>query len=89
MEAFCDGLNNVAGKYQEDIVKLEDTILKNPHLPLTYFLMYMENYETVFNTLLSTIETISRDNIHGCLILGKLLNNFNSGSLSVVETTNL
>lgn len=89
VEAFCNGLSNVAEKYQEEIWKLEDTILKNPHLSLTYFLTYIEKYETIFSTLLSTIDTISKENIYGCLILGQLLNNFNSGSIAIVEATNL
>lgn len=87
MVAFCDGLNNVTESYREDILKLEDTILKNPQLPLTYFLMYLEKYDIIFNTLLLRIQTITEDNIHGCLILGKLLNNFSCGSQTVVDVT--
>lgn len=86
--AFCDGLNNVTESYREEILKLEDAILKNPHLSLTYFLTYMEKYESIFNTLLSTINTNIENNVHGCLILGRLLNNFSCGSSTVVEATN-
>lgn len=87
MVAFCDGLNNVTESYREEIMKLEDAILKNPNLSLSYFLTYMEKYDGIFNTLLSTIHIITEDNVHGCLILGKLLNNFSCGSLTVVEVT--
>lgn len=89
VEAFCNGLSNVAEKYHDEICKLEDTLLKDPHLSLTFFLTYIEKYEIIFSTLLTTIDTISKNNIYGCLILGELLNNFNSGSLVIAETTNL
>lgn len=83
MSAFCDGLNNVLKSYREEIVSLEDTVLKNPHLPLSYFLLYMEKYDGIFNTLLTTINAITEDNIHGCLIVGRLFNTSHCSSIDL------
>lgn len=65
--------------YKNDIIEIENTILKDPQLPLTYVASRMEKYITLFDALKSMIRVVKTENVHGCLLMGRLHKYYNSG----------
>ncbi|KAF8764258.1 Gamma-tubulin complex component 4 like protein [Argiope bruennichi] len=47
LQAFCSGLEVVLGEYQQELVQIEQEILKDAFLPLTHFLK-LEKYTLLF-----------------------------------------
>lgn len=72
ISAFCNGIHRVLEGYRKEIIQLERTFLHNPELSLTFILSSVEKYRHLFQTLLSMIQMIQEDNVHGCLLIGKL-----------------
>lgn len=72
MTAFCNGFHEVLDGYRKEIIKLESLLLKNPQLSLTFILSSLEKFQYLFQTLLSMIEVVQEDNVHGCLLIGRL-----------------
>ncbi|RZC37978.1 gamma-tubulin complex component 4, partial [Asbolus verrucosus] len=44
----------------------------NPQLPLTFVFSSLEKYQVLFNVLKSIIQVLQKDNLHGCLLMGRL-----------------
>ncbi|XP_050515476.1 gamma-tubulin complex component 4 [Diabrotica virgifera virgifera] len=70
--AFCTGVYKVLDNYRKETIALEDMFLQNPQLSLTFILSKIERYRTLFQVLLSMINIIENDNVHGCLLIGRL-----------------
>lgn len=87
VKAFCNGVDTVLESYRNEIVNLEDVILKNPQLSLTFVLSSVEKYVTLFKTLKQMIQLIKSEKIHGCPLIGKLQSYIDSGIDAVTEPT--
>ncbi|KAJ8929921.1 hypothetical protein NQ314_017330 [Rhamnusium bicolor] len=72
INAFCSGVHKVLEGYRKETIKLEDMLLQNPQLSLTFILSSVEKYRNLFQILLSMIQVIEKDNVHGCLLIGRL-----------------
>ncbi|XP_023024643.2 gamma-tubulin complex component 4 [Leptinotarsa decemlineata] len=77
--AFCSGVHKVLEGYRNETIKLENMFLQNPHLSLTCILSSLEKYRSLFQVLLSMIQVIQNDNVHGCLLIGRLHKHVNCG----------
>lgn len=77
--AFCSGVHKVLDAYRKENIALEEMFLQNPQLSLTFILCKVEKYRTLFQTLISMIHTIQNDNVHGCLLIGRLHKYVNCG----------
>lgn len=87
LKAFCNGLDEVLDGYRDDIIQLEKAVLKDPQLPLTYVLSRVEKYTTLFDTFKSIIRVIETERLHGCVIMGRLLNYYDCGIKQVADAT--
>ncbi|XP_017775472.1 PREDICTED: gamma-tubulin complex component 4 isoform X2 [Nicrophorus vespilloides] len=85
---FCNGLDNVLEDYRKEIIGLEEKFLENPHLTLTYVLATMEKYVMLFDMIKSMIRTITNEQIHGCLLMGRLHMYTISGIPQIVTAAN-
>ncbi|KAJ8977301.1 hypothetical protein NQ317_009318 [Molorchus minor] len=72
INAFCGGVHKVLEGYRKETIRLEDMFLQNPQLSLTFVLSSVEKYRNLFQILLSMIRVIEKDNVHGCLLIGRL-----------------
>ncbi|XP_057669107.1 gamma-tubulin complex component 4 [Diorhabda carinulata] len=72
LTAFCAGVHKTLDGYRKNIVALEQMFLDNPQLSLTFILSNVEKYRTLFQALMSMIHIIQNDNVHGCLLIGRL-----------------
>lgn len=63
-------------------------LLKNPQLTLTYVLSCIEKFLTLFEALTSMINFIKREQIHGCLLIGKLQTYIDYGVAPVAKSAN-
>ncbi|KAJ8924353.1 hypothetical protein NQ315_007149 [Exocentrus adspersus] len=72
INAFCNGMHTVLDGYRKEIIRLEDLLLQNPQLSLTYILSCIQKYRNLFQALLSMTQLIEKDNVHGCLLIGRL-----------------
>lgn len=79
VNAFCSGMHKVLEGYRKEIIRLEDMLLQNPQLSLTFILSSIEKYRNLFQVLLSMIQVMEKDNIHGCLLIGRLHKYVNCG----------
>ncbi|KAG5868151.1 hypothetical protein JTB14_023862 [Gonioctena quinquepunctata] len=70
--AFCSGVYEVLEGYRNETIKLENAYLQNPNLSLTCILSSLEKFRSLFQVLLSMIQVIQDDSVHGCLIIGRL-----------------
>lgn len=85
LRAFCNGLDEVLGDYRNEITRLEKEILKNPHLTLVDVLASIGKYVTLLSALKSIIRTIKIEQIHGCLLVGRLHMYVDCGVETIVE----
>ena len=72
IKAFGNGVLDVLGDYRNEIVRLEESFLQNPQLPLTFIFSCLEKYQVLFNMLKSVIDVLQKENLHGCLLMGRL-----------------
>lgn len=72
LKEFCNGMDQALEGYRKELIKLEDMFLKNPQLSLTFILSSMEKFVILFELLQKMINSIKKDNLHGCLIIGNL-----------------
>ncbi|CAH0551488.1 unnamed protein product [Brassicogethes aeneus] len=79
-QAFCMGTQKVLEGYRKEIIRLEEMFLENPALPLTYILSTIEGYRGLFSLLKTMIQTIQTENLHGCLLMGRLHKYINCGN---------
>jgi len=86
LHAFCAGLSSVMQPYQDSLVNIEQKVMSDPHLPLSYIHQGLEDYFFIFPTLASVIKSIETKKIHGCQLLELLQQTANCGIPSVKET---
>lgn len=72
IKAFCHGLRKVLEDYRKEIIKLEEMFLENPQLSLTFILSSVVKFQHLFQMILSMIHVVQEENIHGCLLIGRL-----------------
>lgn len=85
LKVFCNGMDEVLEDYRNEIVDLENTILKDPQLPLTFVVSRIEKYITLFDALKSMIRVVKSENVHGCLLMGRLHKYYDCGVKIVVD----
>ncbi|GFT96480.1 gamma-tubulin complex component 4 [Nephila pilipes] len=83
LQSFCCGLEIILSDYQEELVQIEQELLKDPFLPLTHFLK-LEKHTLLFQVLFDIVWKITKEHVHGCRILELLFNHSSSG-VSLVE----
>lgn len=86
--AFCNGLDQVLNQYTQKIKILEQELLKNPQLGLAYILADLNEFPLLFKNLISMVDRIKEENIHGCLLIGAIDMFFYSGLTSVAQASN-
>lgn len=79
IRAFSSGTHTVLKAYSDDVLTLESMFLENPQLPLSYILCRTEHYKTLFHMLISMIQVIEKEKVHGCPLMGKLHSSINCG----------
>ncbi|EFA06296.1 Gamma-tubulin complex component 4 homolog-like Protein [Tribolium castaneum] len=72
IKAFVNGVLDVLGDYKSEIVRLEDLFLQNPELQLIFISSCLEKYQVLFNVIMSIIQVVEKDRLHGCLLMGRL-----------------
>lgn len=72
IKAFADGIMKVLGGYKDDVIKLEETMLRFPKLSLTSVFSVLEKHVVLFNMLRTMIESLKKEDLHGCLLMGRL-----------------
>jgi gamma-tubulin complex component 4 len=72
IQAFANGVLEVLKDYTNEIIRLEESFLQNPQLPLIFVFSSLEKYKILFNMLKSVIEVLQKDNLSGCLLMGRL-----------------
>lgn len=80
LKALCNGVDEVLSDYRKEIINLEEILLKNPQLTLTFLVGSMEKYVPLLNALKSMISFIREEQINGCLLIGSLHAYIDSGS---------
>ncbi|XP_015928415.2 gamma-tubulin complex component 4 isoform X1 [Parasteatoda tepidariorum] len=80
LKSFCCGLETVLNMYQQELVEIEQELLKDPFLPLTHFLK-LEKWDPLFEVLCSIVKEIQDEQkmTHGCRILELLFKHSVSG----------
>lgn len=85
IKAFCNGLDDALEGYRDEIVSLEETLLKNPSLQLSYVLGCMTKYAPLLDAFISMINLIRHQEVYGCLLMGKLHGYANSGNKVIAK----
>jgi len=85
LHAFCVGLDAVLQPYRDTLVKIEEQVIRDPHIPLSFVHQGLENYFFTFPSLDAVVRTIEDKKVHGCSILELLKENSNCGIPAVKE----
>ncbi|KAF5291369.1 hypothetical protein FQA39_LY03520 [Lamprigera yunnana] len=95
VRAFSNGVDEVLEDYRKEIIYLEEMLLKNPQLTLTFILSSVEKFVTLFEALKSMIQLTKTEKIHGCLLIGKLhtyidcgIESISKSAIKIMQTTN-
>ncbi|GAB6032472.1 Gamma-tubulin complex component 4 [Chamberlinius hualienensis] len=89
MTAFCDGFNRVLRPYRETLLKLEEEMLKNPHLTLLYIHASLDKYDILFPYLIRLINDLISKEVYGCQILDVIYKHCSCGVLAVSKAMKL
>lgn len=73
MKAFADGLDDALECYREQVLHIEDQVLKNPNLQLGIVLAGMKKFDVPLTELELLIDTIKKKQLHGCNIMGMII----------------
>ncbi|XP_065059510.1 gamma-tubulin complex component 4-like [Rhopilema esculentum] len=72
IRAFASGFKEILKPYQEILIRLENEVLKDSAMPLSYIFGALETYHILFPILAELIEIIESKKVHGCQILDLL-----------------
>ncbi|XP_054711402.1 gamma-tubulin complex component 4-like [Uloborus diversus] len=78
LDLFCSGLDDVLEVYRHELILMEEEILKDSFLPLTYFLN-LEKYQPLLKVLCDIVSELKKEKVHGCGILDLLHKHASSG----------
>lgn len=69
LQAITDGIDNVLQSFSNAIVSLEERYLKTPNFTLLFIYQEINTFEPLFSFLLTFINNIKTQRLHGCTIL--------------------
>ncbi|XP_032088653.1 gamma-tubulin complex component 4 isoform X4 [Thamnophis elegans] len=69
LRAFCTGLDAVLQPYRQALLGLEQEFLADPHLTISYVNYSLDQFQLLFPSLMTVVEQIKIQKIHGCQIL--------------------
>ncbi|GAB1600359.1 gamma-tubulin complex component 4-like [Argonauta hians] len=70
--SLCRGLNIIVEDYQNDLLKLEESALADPHFPISEVLLKLQHYELLFPAVSSFLTELKQHEAHGCYILDRI-----------------
>ncbi|XP_076235225.1 gamma-tubulin complex component 4 [Calliopsis andreniformis] len=79
LQALCEGMDQALEPFREEIVDLENTVLRDSYTPLSLILCRVQKYICLFSVLNSIIREIRTQKIHGCKLLQCLHQNMHTG----------
>ncbi|EDV27073.1 uncharacterized protein TRIADDRAFT_23331 [Trichoplax adhaerens] len=85
LSAFCVGLDNVLEPYRQAILVIEQEVLRDSHLPISYLQHQLEEYQMTFPVLAETLSYLSSGKYYGCRIFDLLYQQQNCGIKSVED----
>ncbi|KAG8145298.1 hypothetical protein E2320_013644, partial [Naja naja] len=69
LRAFCTGLDAVLQPYRQALLGLEQEFLADPHLTISYVNYSLDQFQLLFPSLMTVVEQIKIQKIHGGQIL--------------------
>lgn len=69
LQALCAGLKKILHGYTEELLSLEQDMLKNPQTSLMHFRDKLNKYHLLFPALMDLVNAIEKGKVHGCCIL--------------------
>nr|XP_028562863.1 gamma-tubulin complex component 4 isoform X1 [Podarcis muralis] len=69
LRAFCTGLDAVLRPYRQALLDLEQEFLADPHLTISHVNYSLDQFQLLFPSLMTVVEQIKTQKIHGCQIL--------------------
>ncbi|XP_043278604.1 gamma-tubulin complex component 4 isoform X2 [Venturia canescens] len=85
LRALCDGMDYSLATFREEIVELENIVLKDAYTPLTLILCRIEKYLSLFSVLNSIIREIECFHLHGCMLL-ECLHRYKHSGIPEIKT---
>ncbi|XP_077989144.1 gamma-tubulin complex component 4-like [Glandiceps talaboti] len=85
LRGLCSGLNSVLEPYRQDLLDVEQEILRDPHISLAHIQVRLEEYQSLFPALATIIDQILYHKVHGCHILEILHRNAACGLPSLKQ----
>ncbi|XP_017762035.1 PREDICTED: gamma-tubulin complex component 4-like [Eufriesea mexicana] len=79
LQALCEGMDQALEPFREEIVDLENIVLRDSYTPLSLILCRIQNYMCLFSVLNSIIKEIRIQKLHGCKLLQCLHQNMYTG----------
>jgi gamma-tubulin complex component 4 len=88
LKALANGLNEVLEDYRRCVLRLEEKVTQNPHLPVTQIKHDLEEYQLLFPALQHMLDTIHKQKLCGGQVLSLLDERKNCGIPSVENVMN-
>ncbi|XP_005092380.1 gamma-tubulin complex component 4 [Aplysia californica] len=75
MKCLCQGLDNVLQDYRDVLLEVEQDVLKDSHLPVSFIASKLNEFQLLFPALAATIDQVVSHKAHGCYMLDILYKN--------------
>ncbi|XP_070541864.1 gamma-tubulin complex component 4-like [Ptychodera flava] len=85
LRGLCSGLDRVLEPYRQDLLAVEQQILRDPHLSVAFIQERLEEYQSLFPALSTVLDQILYHKVHGCHILEILHRNAACGLPSLKQ----
>ncbi|XP_033101259.1 gamma-tubulin complex component 4-like isoform X2 [Anneissia japonica] len=69
IRALCVGLDSVLDSYRKVLLRLEQEVLRDVHLPLSHIQQALEEFHPVFTELSVLLDQLIARRVHGCHLL--------------------
>ncbi|KAK0055312.1 gamma-tubulin complex component 4 [Biomphalaria pfeifferi] len=88
LKYLCQGLDNVLQDYRDALLDIEENILQDAYLPVSYISSRLQEFNLLFPALALTVDQIVSHQAHGCYILDILYKNSLMGMPTVKSALN-
>lgn len=89
LQALCAGLKKILHGYTEELLSLEQDILRGPQTSLMHFQDKLDKYHLLFPALLDLVNAVKAGEVHGCSILETVHKHSISGIPIVRDSMNI
>lgn len=89
LTSFCDALKiSVLAPYRLVISELENSLLKEHYLNVTFLQTHLESHFILFNSICNLLHELERKQLHGCQIIDIIYRYSISGNMIIKSTFN-